>query len=442
MALQRNGTRTAPMAVVLVGSDSEVSQMELTNTRVKAFRFTSAEEAFDWCRRNEGTFSLVVTGPHTDDMTGKKLCRLIKQEVLADVLLILDSNESEESIKNHTAADILLYPTDSVVDLVRQYIANYASYGKAVPDAEFMMPEFKQISGLNNGITVKGYTLINQIESGGMSAVWEANSNTNKGERVAIKFLHSTWLQNARISESFNHESILLSKFSHKNILKLLLSGCWNSYQYMILPYVDGIRGDDLFSVISPAPCEVAGFIACELFGTLQYIHSFADDGLLLNIQHRDVCPDNLLFSKTGSMFLIDFGSARSRLFETGCDLSPVRESIAGHHLYNAPEQLDRFHPQHGQQSDIFSAGLTLYRLFVPRLYQDENHAQLCGSKESRALYPLPDDVPEYFRDFFHQALARAPEDRPTAAEALAYIRDYFPVVQQDEFTRYLRKII
>ncbi|MCI0601809.1 protein kinase [bacterium] len=414
--------------------------MELANTKVKAFRFTSGEEAFDWCRRNEETFSLVIVGPHTDDMTGKKLSRLIKQEVVMDVILILESNDSEETVKNHTAADILLYPTESVIDLVRQYIANYASYGKGVPDAEIIMPEFEQISGLSKGVTLKGYTLINLIESGGMSAVWEAYSNINKSERVAIKFLHSTWLQSARISESFNHEAILLSKFSHKNILKLLLSGCWNSYQYMILPYVDGMRGDDLFSVIEPARSEVVSFIACELFSTLEYIHNFADDGLQLNVQHRDVCPDNLLFSKSGSMFLIDFGSARSGLFETGCDIRPVRESIAGHHLYNAPEQLDRFHPQHSRQSDVYSAGLTLYRLFVPRLYADEN--QIYADVGSRALYPLPDNVPEYYCDFFQKTLARAPENRPTAAHALAYIKRHFPLLQQDEFKNYLRNFI
>lgn len=194
MALQRS-TRTPPMGVILVGCDGEISQMELANTRVKAFRFTSGEEAFDWCRRNEGTFSLVVVGPYTDDMTGKKLSRLIKQEVSTDLLLILDSNDSEETIKNHTAADLLLQPTESVIDLVRQYIANYASYGKAVPDAEIMMPEFEQISVLSKGVIIKGYTLIDLIEAGGMSAVWQAHSNITQAERVAVKFLHSTWLQ-------------------------------------------------------------------------------------------------------------------------------------------------------------------------------------------------------------------------------------------------------
>lgn len=210
----------------------------------------------------------------------------------------------------------------------------------------------------------------------------------------------------------------------------------------MVLPYIQGMRGGELFSVISPAPREVVGFIACELFSALEYIHNFAHNGSHLNVQHRDVCPDNLLFLKSGSMFLIDFGSARSRLFETGCDIRPVRESIAGHHLYNAPEQLDRFHPQHGQPSDVYSASLTLYRLFVPRLYADENQAQLYAGAEWRALYPLPDNVPEYYRDFFQKTLARAPENRPTAAQALAYIKDCFPVLEQNEFERYLRNFI
>jgi serine/threonine protein kinase len=426
---------TKRVGVVFASSNPAPSEIEWApNHMVKVHSFSSGEHAFDWCLRNEGAFGLVIVGKETEDITGKKLCAMLKDNVCTDVMLFVETNDDEERVKLFTMADVLLYPDKSPSDEIKRYIKNYADFGKLVPDEDLPVPKLEPAFPLISGTSINEYVLIQELGSGGMSDVWEAK-HRNQRERSAIKFLHSRWWNNVRKSQSFCHEAELLSRFSYPHLPRLLSSGYWESYQYSVLPYISAIRGGELISTLSPAPREIAGYVARHLFSTLEYIHSFEIEGQNLGVVHRDICPDNLLFSETGRLYLIDFGSARSILFdEIGTDGNSMNESIAGHHLYLAPEQRDRLAPKYSQQSDIYSAALTVYRLFVHDLYMDRSCSQLA---------PLPPSGPQFYRDFFATALSTDPSERfRSAADVLEIVQAIFPELSEEEFLSFLQHSI
>ncbi|KAJ3669455.1 hypothetical protein LUZ60_011405 [Juncus effusus] len=93
-----------------------------------------------------------------------------------------------------------------------------------------------------------------------------------------------------------------------------------------------------------------------ELISTLKYLHE-------MGVAHRDIKPNNILFTKSGQMKLADFGLA-ARVGE-GRSLS----GCVGTPYYMAPEILDDEEGgTYDQNVDIWSAGVLLHLLLVGRL--------------------------------------------------------------------------
>ena len=268
-----------------------------------------------------------------------------------------------------------------------------------------------------------------------MGMVWEAFENGDRSQRIAIKFLAPDWRHNARVTEMFRHEARLLSQMKHESLLPVLASGCWNSYEFIAFPFITGAIGEEIFSEAAPLPIEIASHIGAKLLSVLDYVHSFELDSQPLRIQHRDVNPSNLLFSANGEMFLIDFGGAKSDVQKRTFDgrnlkISVVAQGGAG---YEAPEQRqDPVHPRNSQLADIYSAGVVIYRMLVPRLYQDE---------DAYELEPLPHQVTAGQRLFLNRILAQQPEDRfQSAREAKDSFVQVFPLIPEDEFREFIKR--
>lgn len=427
--------------IVIASSNPEIDPKELLSgiagsDDVK--QFTSGEDAYDWCNRNPDRFDFCLVGVDLEDMTGITLAYRLRRDLEKEVLLIVDVPESEiPRVRDYTLRAEVIPAAPDAMEKIRKYAERFKTTGSF---AELGGPggiaRFEQVSRLTAGTQVKDYRLVAPVAVGGMGMVWEAFEKDDRTKRIAIKFLSSDWRNNARVTEMFRHEARLLSAMSHESLLPVLSSGCWSSYEFIAFPFIDGGTGQVILDSAVPLPMEIAGHIGSKLLSVLDYVHSFELESQPLGIEHRDINPSNLLFSMSGEMFLIDFGGAKSAIQKSTFDGRKVKISIVaqGDPGYEAPEQRKYpVSPRNSQIADLYSAGLVIYRMFVPRLYRDE---------ESYELEPLPGDATEFQRSFFTRILAEGPENRfQSAREANEVFLQAFPLSSNTEFKNFTQHL-
>jgi hypothetical protein len=401
--------------------------------------FICGSDAYEWCSRNPDEFDFCLVGVDLEDMTGLTLAYQLRRDLAKEVILLVDLPESETSrVRDYTLRAEVVTISPNAMEKIREYARQFKTKGTLCQEKmETGTPRFEQVSRLKPGTIVKDYTLVQPVAVGGMGMVWEAFESGDRSRQIAIKFLAADWKYNARVTEMFRHESRLLSQMTHESLLPVLASGCWNSYEFIVFPFITGSTGEEIFFEAAPLPIEIASHIGAKLLSVLDYVHSFELNSQPLRIQHRDVNPSNLLFSVNGEIFLIDFGGAKSEIQKQTFDgrklkISVVAQGAAG---YEAPEQRENpLHPQNSQLADIYSAGLVIYRMLVSRLYRDD---------DAYELERLPDVLTVEQCRFFKQILAKCPQDRfQSAQEAKDSFVQLFPVGSEEELRCFIKRII
>ncbi len=150
--------------------------------------------------------------------------------------------------------------------------------------------------------------------------------------------------------------------------------------------------------------------LGAQVADALDYAHQ---QGTL----HRDIKPSNLLLDSDGTVWVTDFGLAKSQdssqLTETGDIIGTLR--------YMAPE---RFGGESLPASDIYSLGLTLYEMLTLRPAVDEvDRARLVDSVLHDAVVPprtVDGLIPRDLETIVLKALAKAPADRFNSAGEMA----------------------
>jgi serine/threonine protein kinase/WD40 repeat protein/tetratricopeptide (TPR) repeat protein len=142
-------------------------------------------------------------------------------------------------------------------------------------------------------------------------------------------------------------------------------------------------------------------------------------------VLHRDIKPSNLLLDEAGTVWVSDFGLAKS---ETEEDNLTQTGDVLGTLRYMAPERLTG---QGDIRSDLYSLGLTLYELLTlqPAFEDSERDRLLRQVMHDEPARPRKIDraIPRDLETIVLKATAREPALRYQAAAALA-----------DDLTRFL----
>ena len=203
------------------------------------------------------------------------------------------------------------------------------------------------------GSQLGNYFLVRELARGGMGHVFEGRDERN-GRRVVVKIVASGFGQIKEVNERLKREAKILSKLDHANVVKYYDSGEANGRFFLVMDFIDGI---DLGMMLRNEGKLALGFamaIALPVAQALQYVH----DRRLIRI---DVKPNNILIDKTGHVYVIDFGTAKSKTPET--ESITQRGSFVGTPNYMSPEQLRGAPPD--ERSDIYSFGIVLYESIV-----------------------------------------------------------------------------
>ncbi len=264
-----------------------------------------------------------------------------------------------------------------------------------------------------------------------------------RGAHATIKVLRDASARDPAICAAFARESELLSMIEHPNVIRGITRGVTAGRVWHAVEYIEGEDLQTLMLIMRQEKLrlrpELVVSIAADLLQGLVAAQAISDHrGRSLGLIHRDLSPRNLMVDIYGVAKVIHFGSA----------LLSVREEpgseIVGTPGYLAPEQARR--EQLTQSVDVYQLGLLMFELLTAdRAFPVEGGSEdalvRAHASNLRAQWPLGIDVPIELKAVVDQAMAEAPEQRPTDAAALYTLVDSL-VVDADESRRRLALVI
>jgi len=252
------------------------------------------------------------------------------------------------------------------------------------------------------------FQLLEEIGVGATGVVYKARQ-TDLDRVIALKI--------QRLDASIENDSGFLAEASsaarlnHTNIVHVYEVGDCSGYHYIAMELVDGAPLDR----VNLAPREVAETMS-KVALAVHYAH---DMGLL----HRDLKPQNLMWSRDGRVRVTDFGLARRF---TGHAYRS--EHIAGTPVYMAPEQAEG--TSCDGRTDVYSLGATMYHLLTGRPpFDGDTVARILDQVRQDEPQPLRQrkpDLPRELEAVTLKAMAKEPARRYRSARELSLDLDRF----------------
>ena len=250
------------------------------------------------------------------------------------------------------------------------------------------------------------YPLVRQIGSGATSSVYLARDPFADRD-VAIKVFHfdrDADPQTERMKhKAFVAEASLAGKLNHPHIVDILDAVVEPDHSYLVMEYVAGSTLEAHSSMSTLLPLHKVVEIIFKCIRALEYAFQHG-------IIHRDIKPGNILLSARGETKVSDFGASfQHRQGHTTTQLAGV-----GSPAYMSPEQI-QMEPL-TQQTDIYSLGVTMYRLLTGRLpYTATTQAALAYAilhTAPAAPKTLRPELPPLLDHIVLKAMAKEPGDR------------------------------
>jgi eukaryotic-like serine/threonine-protein kinase len=212
------------------------------------------------------------------------------------------------------------------------------------------------------------YPILREIGRGATSHVYLARDPFADRE-VAIKvflFDQDADPQTERMMhKAFLAEASLAGKLNHPHIVDILDAVAEPDHSYLVMEYVAGTALDAHADVSSLLPLDKVVEIIFKCIRALEYAFQHG-------VIHRDIKPANILLSAAGETKVSDFGAS----FQQRPGQETTQISGIGSPAYMSPEQI-RMEPL-THQTDIYSLGVTMYRLLTGRLpYRATSQAAL-----------------------------------------------------------------
>lgn len=206
---------------------------------------------------------------------------------------------------------------------------------------------------MNDGaLRVNQYRLMQKVGSGAYGKVFKAVDD--EGNVVAVKVynkrrLRSKWIGKGRTAlQLVSSEIEIMQSAAHERLINLYEVINQEDYHkiYLVLEFADGgtLHQRGKFAE------KDAKMYFRQLIDGLEYLHE------KLEVVHRDIKPQNILFDSNNNLKIADFGSAQ--YIKHGRD---ELTSSAGTFAFMSPEMHGGSRVYRGKPTDIWAAGVTLY---------------------------------------------------------------------------------
>jgi serine/threonine-protein kinase len=253
-------------------------------------------------------------------------------------------------------------------------------------------------SPIQPGFRLDRYELLCVLAQGGMASVWLARLQGKHGfeKLVAVKTILPNFAADKNFHQMFLDEARITSGIEHPNVVQILDLGEYHETLYIVMELVDGDPLQKLHRTLEKKgmriPLPIALKIMSDCSAGLHAAHELCGpDGSPQNVVHRDVSPQNMLVTTTGSTKVIDFGIAKARDRGTG---ETAAGTLKGKVQFMAREQA--LNTDVDRRADTWAVGAVLYYLIagVAPYEQASQLATLNALMNSAAVPPLPPDVP------------------------------------------------
>ncbi|TAJ76652.1 MAG: cyclic nucleotide-binding domain-containing protein [Gallionellaceae bacterium] len=201
------------------------------------------------------------------------------------------------------------------------------------------------------------YEIVKELGRGATSTVYLALDPFNN-QQVALKlFNFETLHDNSSTARIFRKllltEASLAGKLSYPHIVKIYDAVMEGDVNYMVMEYVDGETLERCAEVDNLLTLSRAAEIIYKCCKALEYAQ-------YQGVIHRDIKPANILLRGESDIKISDFGAA---VIESQ---QATQVSGVGSPAYMSPEQIKEQALTH--QTDIYSLGVTMYRMLTGRL--------------------------------------------------------------------------
>jgi serine/threonine-protein kinase len=270
------------------------------------------------------------------------------------------------------------------------------------------------------------YTVLDKLGSGGMCDLYTAALTGPEGfqRTFVLKRLKPELAMNRAAIDQFIDEAKLGSTLVHSNIVPVFDFGRVGDGFFIAQEFINGRNIAQLCErhqerLGEPLDVPTVFYIAYETLQALAYAHDKTnDDGVPLQIVHRDISPGNILVSRLGEVKLIDFGIVKAADRVSKTDMGNVK----GNASFMAPEQARGLNVD--RRADLFSLGLVMYKAISGEsFYPCATTAEVfygAASGPTPEHFARIDQLPPAASRILKKSLMPDPADRYASAEEFA----------------------
>eukprot|EP01084_Bolivina_argentea_P165962 288243_1 len=244
-----------------------------------------------------------------------------------------------------------------------------------------------------------------------------------KNEQVVLKTVQRGCKHYSVSVNDIEVEMLLLNSISHENIVSLKGAGFTESIRFLLLEFLPGGCLTQWIHSGIQRPLMKILDNAIGVCSALSYLHDLAIPGRI--VIHRDLKPDNLVFTLDGTIKIIDFGLGKVirrkyRVRSTYYEMTGQTGSMR----YMAPEVANT--RKYNEKVDVYSLGLILWEMVARTkpfltLKRKDFYERVVDKHERPTVSLL--DCPEQLKLLMKKAWNHDPDTRLSAREMLGSLQ-------------------
>lgn len=264
------------------------------------------------------------------------------------------------------------------------------------------------------GKQIGAYKINKLLGKGGMGEVYLA-TDEHLDRYAALKVLKPELSSDENFIKRFTQEAKTLAQLNHPHIATLYTVLKDQGQYIMAMEYIDGTPFDEYLKEKGPlTTAETLPIIIAVLDG-LQHAHE-------KGIVHRDLKPSNIMFNKSGTVKVMDFGIARGQKD----DRQTKTGMIIGTLDYMAPELIKGEEASYA--SDLYAIGIMLYQVLSNKFpFSTTSEYSLMQAHIQTKPTPIQQHTPQLSKAlirYINKLLQKQPQKRfASTEEALLQLR-------------------